>query len=318
MKSKIPGIEDIKDASSSGVRMQSKPTMSSSKLLGLFSLLAGCTNALVPDPEIASLWPLDSFKSSPLRPPHMNVTKSGKTELGYLFPSPQDNPRHSSWPMIYSDDGQLVWQGQNSSWISAYQPQMLNGEQVLAYWDGTFGDGFGWGAISILNGSYEELYKVTLSGKERNLYCPLGPQESYVDIHESHITDQGTMCVVAVNFTQTDITEVGGPKDGWIIDGLIYEVDIKTNDILFQWSVLNHRDEIPITDAEVPLDGKGMNASNPWAYAHLNSVAKYGDNYLVSSRYMCSIFFIDGKDGHVIWQLDVSIAPSHYNHILTH
>lgn len=284
-----------------------KEKMSLLKLLGLLALLPGCINASAPDPDTTtSLWPQQSFKSSPLRPPYMNVTKSGQTELGYLFPSPQDMPRGSSWPMIYSDDGQLVWQGPNSSWVSAFQPQTLFGEPVLAYWTGNISAGYGWGSITIVDGSYQELYKVTLSGREQGLYTAVGPQESYIDIHESHITDQGTILVTAVNYTRADISAVGGPKDGWVRDGLFYEIDIKTNDVLFCWSVLDHRSGIPITNAEVPLDGKGRDASDPWAYAHLNSVAKYGDNYLLSSRYMCSIFYISGKDGHVIWQLHVS------------
>jgi hypothetical protein len=51
------------------------------------------------------------------------------------------------------DDGQLVWQGVNGN-STALQPQMLNGEPVIAYWEGFTGSGFGFGNISIMNSSY--------------------------------------------------------------------------------------------------------------------------------------------------------------------
>lgn len=275
------------------------------KFFSLLTLLSGCIIASAQGPSGSSPWPLQSFKSSPLQPPFLNVTKRGQTELGYLFVGPVDDARQfASYPMIYSDDGQLVWQGPLMN-ISAYQPQMLNGEPVLAYWNGNNPQvGYGFGVISILDSSYHEIHKVTLPREKGNFFTSYGPQDSYIDIHESQITEDGTILVTVVNTTRADLSSVGGPKDGWLIDGLFYEIDIKSNEVVFHWSALDHVSEIPMTNAVVPLDGKGHSASDPWAYAHLNSVAKYGENYLISSRYMCSVFFIN-KHGHVIWHLHV-------------
>ncbi|KAB8205222.1 ASST-domain-containing protein [Aspergillus parasiticus] len=266
--------------------------------LNLFTLLLGAVESSA---QPSTQWPQQTFKSTPLEAPYLNVTKNGKTELGYLFFSPSNS--NWSYPTIYQDDGQLVWRGPLVN-TSAEQPQMLNGEPVLAYWNGANIKGFGFGSISILNSSYDEIYKVTLPGTEEKFVTVLDPvtYPSYIDIHESQITDQGTILVTAVNVTQMDLSSIGGPKDGWVQDGLFYEIDIKTNDVLFRWSTVEHLSEIPLSNNELPLEGKGTNKTTPYEYPHLNSVAKYGDSYLISSRFMCSFFFID-KNGNVTWHL---------------
>ncbi|GLI72751.1 hypothetical protein PoHVEF18_000933 [Penicillium ochrochloron] len=227
----------------------------------------------------------------------------GQTEPGYLFFTPKDVIRGNGYPTIYSDDGQLVWQGPNANY-SALQPQMLDGEPVIALWTGYAGKGFGWGHISILNSSYDEIHRVTLNCKEHNFVTGLEPMDfdSCIDIHESQFTDNGTILVTAVNVTQADLSSVGGPRDGWIQDGLIYEIDIKTNEIVFRWSAHEHLDEVPLSDVYAPLGGSGVNKTDPYGYPHLNAVYKYGNDYLVSSRYMCSVFFI-APNGTLNWHL---------------
>lgn len=174
--------------------------------------------------------------------------------------------------------------------ISAFQPEVLRSEPVLAYWEGfNSNQGYGFGSIKILNSSYQEIYDVAISGEEHNFVTGFGPMSSYIDLHENHITEEGTILVTAVNVTRADMSSVGGPKNGWVRDGLFYEIDIQSNDIIFRWSTLEYLSDIPMTNAEVPLAGKGHSMSDPWDYAHLNSVAKYGENYLVSSRHTCSI-----------------------------
>ncbi|KAK5806620.1 hypothetical protein VI817_000878 [Penicillium citrinum] len=217
-----------------------------------------------------------------------------------------DSLRDEGYPTIYSDDGQLVWQGAKGNY-SALQPQMLNGEPVIAYWTGYDGQGFGFGHISILNSSYDEIHRVTLDCKAENfvtIFDETMEFDSCIDIHESQFTDDGTILVTAVNVTQADLSSVGGPKNGWIQDGLIYEIDLETNEILFRWSAHEHIDQVRLSDVRAPLEGSesGMNKTSPYGYPHLNAVYKYGDHYLLSSRYMCSIFFLD-SNGNVTWHL---------------
>jgi hypothetical protein len=236
----------------------------------------------------------------------MNVTKMGPTEPGYLFLAPHDILRETGHPTIYTDAGQLIWQGASGNY-SALQPQMLNGKPVITYWSGYSGLGFGFGAISILNGSYDEIRRVTLDCKAENFVTVFDPLDvgSCIEIHEIQLTGNGTILVTAVNVTQADLSAVGGPKDGWIQDSLVYEIDIETDEVVFRWSAHEHVDQVPITDVRAPLEGSGSNKSDPFAYPHLNSAYRYGDSYLVSSRLMCSLYFL-AADGSVTWHLNVS------------
>ncbi|CAG8088330.1 unnamed protein product [Penicillium salamii] len=265
------------------------------------TILAGFSGLVESADE--ALWPLQSFKSSSIQTPFMNVTKMGQTEPGYLFFTPHDELRKAGHPVIYSDDGELVWQGKPGNY-SALQPQMLNDEPVIAYWSGYSGEGFGFGAITILNSSYDEIHRVTLDCKKEGFVTVFDPLEvdSCIDIHESQLTDNGTILVTAVNVTQADLSAVGGPKNGWVQDALVYEIDLVTNHIVFRWSTHENSDQVAITNTRAPLEGSGGNKSDPYGYPHLNAVYRYGDSYLVSSRYMCSLFFID-SDGLVKWHL---------------
>ncbi|KAI1799051.1 ASST-domain-containing protein [Daldinia bambusicola] len=128
---------------------------------------------------------------------------------------------------------------------------------------------------------------------------------SYLDMHESQITAQDTILVTLYNITKCDLSSVGGPQDAWVADSLFYELDIKTNEILFKWSALDHVDQIPISDVQqfYPVANFGKNQSVPYGYFHINSVDQFEDgSYLVSSRYYCSIFKIS-KNGTVEWTL---------------
>lgn len=283
----------------------------------LLTVLSGISNVAFASSSEA-LWPLQTYKSSSIKTPYLNVTKMGQTEPGYLFFTPQDIIRDKGHPTIYSDDGQLVWQGAEGNY-SALQPQMLNGEPVIAYWTGYDGQGFGFGHISILNSSYDEIHRVTLDCKSENFVTVFEDMEfeSCIDIHESQFTSNGTILVTAVNVTQADLSSVGGPIDGWIQDGLIYEIDLETNEILFRWSAHEHIDQVLLSDVRAPLEGSesGVNKTNPYGYPHLNAVYKYGDSYLLSSRYMCSVFFID-PNGDITWHLHVCIEIQRARYLL--
>ncbi|OJI96199.1 hypothetical protein ASPVEDRAFT_120084 [Aspergillus versicolor CBS 583.65] len=269
------------------------------KLSALVALLPATIHAATSSTPAAP-WPTHSFHTTPKTAPLLNVTKVGQTEPGFLFISPSTQNLGS--PTIYSDNGDLVWLGPEGGKTFAYQPQYLHGEPVLTFWQGNTGKGFGYGHVSVLNASYDEIHRVTLPSTPSNKFV-MPTNESYpsnVDIHESTITENGTILVMAVNITQTDLSPVGGPKNGWAQDGIIYEIDIETNEILFRWSAVEHKKQLPLDLVEYPIEDTGTSRSNAYEYPHLNSIAKYGDNYLVSSRYMCSVFLLD-KDGNVIW-----------------
>lgn len=98
-----------------------------------------------------------------------------------------------------------------------------------------------------------------------------------------------------------DISSVGGPVDGWLYDGTFQEMDIETGDVLFQWHASEH---ISFDEAYRGREGNGEEEDRPWDFFHINSVDKDSKgNFLISSRYMGSLYYIDGKNGDVIWKL---------------
>ncbi|WEW57886.1 hypothetical protein PRK78_003353 [Emydomyces testavorans] len=268
-------------------------------LLAIFALSTGATSASTSNSN--ATWPLQSFHSTDIRTAFFNVTKNGKTELGYIFVTPWANGR--SHPSIYQDDGQLVWQGPEGT-SYGFRPQTLRGQPVIVYWEGELNSkGYGYGAINILNNSYQRIHKVTLF--DESFKTGSEPQKfpSYIDFHEGVITANGSILVTAINITQADLQSVGGPKDGWVVDALAYEIDIESNKVLFRWSAIEHLQEIPLKLSQNPLAGAGRSERDPWNFFHINSVIKYGDSYLVSWRYACSVLLIS-KSGAVTWNLN--------------
>lgn len=257
-------------------------------------------------------WPYQTFKSSSLEPPNLKITKSGPTSPGYLF-FDQSWSAHQYGVFIMSDDNELVWQSPRGD-LHDFRMQELDGKPVLTFWNGLgVPEPFGWGygLIQILDQNYESIYNVTVTDDN---YQALGSINStgfysWLDMHEGTITADDTMLATGYNVTRADLSAVGGPKNGWVADSLFYEIDIKTNEILYRWSALDHIDEITLETVQefYPIKDWGKNSSAPYGYFHINSVDKFADgSYLISSRYYSSLFRI-ATDGSVDWTLQVHL-----------
>jgi hypothetical protein len=122
------------------------------------------------------------------------------------------------------------------------------------------------------------------------------------DLHEFQITRDNTALFAVYKSLPADLREIGGPKNGWIYDGLFQEVDIETNELLFQWRASEH---FNLQESERDREeSDGDTEDNPWDFFHINSIDKdWRGNYLVSSRYMSSLAYIDGRTGDVLWKL---------------
>ncbi|KAI0592838.1 Arylsulfotransferase-domain-containing protein [Biscogniauxia sp. FL1348] len=276
----------------------------------LISLLAGLLEAGVASATNSS-WPWQTYKSSSAQPPSLQIHKTSAASPGYLFFDQDGDGAHQYSVFIMSDDNELVWQGYYGD-LTAFRVQTFEGKPVLTFFNGvTLSEPWGWGhgIIQILDDSYTSIYNLSITAEQENLVTTseLDPDQlwSYIDLHEANITPEGTMLVTMYNTTKYDLSSLGGPKDGWVTDSLFYEMDIKTNEILFRWSALAHKDQIPIESVLefYPVAGYGQNQSIPYGYFHINSVDKFADgSYLISSRYFSSIFKI-ATNGSVEWTL---------------
>ena len=260
-------------------------------------------------------WPTQSFKTEPaFRPPVLDVYKSGESLApGFLMMSfiPVTNEVESA-AVIMTDTGDLVWNSPGGSY-SDLRVQYLDSEPVLTFWNGSSIGEKGYGWVSILDATYTEIYRV----------CPqiyvLAPDNTtfpcYGDIHEGFITDRGTLLMTVYNITTADLTSINGPKNGWIYDGLFYEVDIKTNKTLFRWSA--YEAGIPPASSKGVLGQDGFGSGtldDPYDFFHINSLQLVGSNYLVSSRHYWSSFLLNSKGG-IEWKIQVSFLPSNLTDI---
>jgi hypothetical protein len=123
------------------------------------------------------------------------------------------------------------------------------------------------------------------------------------DMHEFHITPEGTALITVYHAIPYDLSPMGGPTKGWLTDSIFQEIDIETGDLIFEWRASEH---VATTDTwRVWTGGKdGTDYNHAVDFFHINSVDKDAEgNYVVSGRHMSAVYKISGRDGHVIWQL---------------
>lgn len=104
---------------------------------------------------------------------------------------------------------------------------------------------------------------------------------------------------------QTDLSSVGGAKDGFAISGCFQEMDIATRNETFQWCSLDY---VPLTESTLALDPKADTKKSSYDYFHLNAVDKdENGDYLVSSRHCDTLYKVAGmkssKPGEILWRL---------------
>lgn len=263
---------------------------------------------------LAKLWPYQTFVTEPtFHPPVLDVTKTGDELADGLIlftPSIQSlkdiNSRELAGAMIMTDEGELVWYGETATPQTNLFVQKLDGKQVLTRWHGQGSNvGHGYGSVIILDDTYSPIYEICpkpdfVSNDGREYDC-------WADLHESFITDQDTILVTAVNTTKADLSSVGGPVDGWILDDWIFEIDPKTNETVFSWNSLSAGISLDLSKVSIESNNAGNGSSKlaAWDWFHMNSIQRIGDKYLLSSRHTWSIILLD-RDGNVEWYLDGS------------
>lgn len=257
--------------------------------------------------QTQTVFPYRSYVSSPLKPPNMAInTTGGPLQPGLLFFAVVDTGSDASAEqglLIMTDEGDLVFGVSDAS--ANFQPQMLNGESVFSYWQGTGGAASngqvasGYGQVQIFDDKYHGLHTVC-----PNLPLTIKPGVEHppclADVHESILTEDNTMMMTVYNLTQTDLSSVGGPSNGWVTDPLAVEINPVTNEILFVWSALAH---VPVTESQLPLSDTGLNETAPYDYFHINSIQKYRGGYLINSRHTWTTYYAN-ENGTIEWKVN--------------
>jgi outer membrane protein assembly factor BamB len=240
-----------------------------------------------------------SFRSrSGLVPPAVGVTTAAHdTSSGYVFVAPkrgvlapQKGPGQNGL-MILDDGGQLVWfyslQDQGKS-ATDFKVQSYRGRPVLTWWEAAEAHGPRVSEYVILDDSYGEVKRVRAGDGYEG------------DMHEFLITPEDTALIPIYGQVPTDLSSFGGPKDGFIVEGVIQEVDIETGEVLFEWHSLDH---VGPDESYYELTSKGFYYKN-FEYFHLNSIDIDDDgNLLISAKKTFALYKLDRKTGDIIWRL---------------
>jgi hypothetical protein len=169
--------------------------------------------------------------------------------------------------------------------------QGYHGRPVLTYWQGTITSfGLGHGKGLMLDRNYHTIHTITAGN---------GLQSQGIDLHEltiGHEAKAGTAFVAVWRPVSWNLTPVGGPPNGTVIDWIIQEIDVQTNKVIWEWHSLHH---VPVSASY-----ERYTSGQPYDYFHLNSIQQLANGHLIiSARNTWAVYSIDKATGKVMWQL---------------
>jgi hypothetical protein len=241
--------------------------------------------------------PARTFRSRPdLRPPSVTARAAVRdvdndAPLLFLGPGPLSlelGPRPISQygPLIVDRSGEPVWFRTPSTGVEVtnFAASLYRGQPVLTWWEGKIlPTGYGQGEGVIVDRNYQEVHRVRAANGRS------------MDLHEFRLTPEGTALLTCYPDTvQADLSSIGGPRNGRVLESILQEVDVASGRLLMEWRSLDH---IPVSDSFHPL-------ADPYDYLHANSIAPTPDgDLLVSSRHTWSLYKLDRRSGNLLWRL---------------
>ena len=263
-------------------------------LLPCSLLLAGCgtaKHAVGPVPgKTATLHTLPG-----LHPPKLRVEQpaSGTTPGRLVFVAEKGGTSRPSGDVIADDRGRIVWYHQVPAGLEAtdFRTQTYRGKPVLTWWQGTMSKtGIGRGAYEIYDASYRPLATVKAGNGLDG------------DLHEFQLTPRGTAFITAYDVVPLDLRGAGGPKDGYVYDSVVQEIDVATGKVVFQWRSADH---VPVSESLQAGSEPARHASRqrPLDYFHVNSVADGPNGTILISARNTSALYLVRRDGSIAWRL---------------
>jgi hypothetical protein len=202
--------------------------------------------------------------------------------------------------VIYDMQGELVWTSftqtaQNV--VFDFRPCMFNETMHLCMCEAQQNLGYARGYIGV----YDESLTMIKQVKSQNSYAAL-------DQHETALSYNGSALLGMIyNTERADLSAFNITTGvGWIQDSVIQVLDIETNDLLFEWSSIEHigLDEAMVPPNTTEVVGTGLSATSPWDYFHINSIDENADgDYIISARHTNALYKISGITGVVLWRL---------------
>lgn len=198
-----------------------------------------------------------------------------------------ENTYVQAGPMILDPFGRLVWFNPIPNQGAAYNTQVQTYErnQVLTYWEGKSIGHYGIGKDVILDHHYRQVATVNAVGYQG------------ADLHDFTITPQGNAFItVYVPISHVNLSSIGGPKDGTVLDSVIQEINIATGKLLWEWHAYGH----------VRLSESYAKASlQPFDFFHINSIQQLPNgNLLVSARNTWTVYEINMDTGKIPYNIE--------------
>jgi hypothetical protein len=234
---------------------------------------------------------MQHFHSRPeLQPPVLVVTQqSPQATPGDLFAAPYGGPGPSG-PMIFEESGNLVWFHPLPKGTEAtnLQVQQYDGQQVLTWWQGRIPpQGFGQGEEIIDNTAYREIGRVHAGNG------------FLADLHEFHITPQGTALLTVFDPIDCNLSSLGGPSGGAVTDSRFQEIDLKTGLVRREWTSVDH-----VGLSESYSSATSANTIWPFDYFHLNSIDQQANGTtLISARNTSTLYELNTLTGQVLTRI---------------
>jgi hypothetical protein len=234
----------------------------------------------------------------PAAPPLTVLKRNSLDAPGYVFVAPKTGASRPQGPEIVDDHGRPVWfhPTSNGQQTTDFRVQTYLGKPVLTWWQGeAFPGGGGVDYIA------DTAYHVIATVRAGNGLDAGG--------HEFVLTPQGTALIVSYHDVPYDLSSLGGPKDGQVLDGVVQEIDVATGRLVFEWHSL---DRVPLTDSYVSASTAN---NSDYDYFHINAVNLDNDgNLLISGRHTSTVYKVDRHSGQIIWRLggkhsDFTLGP---------
>jgi hypothetical protein len=227
------------------------------------------------------------YRSRPnLRPPVVEVTARSPVPAGEdIFSAPYAGPQ-AAGPMIFDEAGNLVWFHPLPGALAASNLQVRRdyGQPVLTWWQGYITpQGFGEGEEVIANSSYRQIGRVRAGNGYK------------ADLHDFHITPQGTALLTTFSPIDCNLSAIGGPSGGAVTDSVFQEIDMRTGLVRSEWHSLDH---VSFDDSySSPV---GARKEWPYDYFHINSVDQLPDHHaLISARNTWALYYLNARTGQV-------------------
>ncbi|KAM3478307.1 hypothetical protein MY8738_006041 [Beauveria namnaoensis] len=217
-------------------------------------------------------------------------------EDGLLFVTPGEAAERSTTeneadvegPAIFRSNGDLVWTQDGWGRTRDLKVQSVGDRSYMTFWHDESSRHAGGGSYVLLDQSYEMVKELR----------PVGEISSRPV--ELKLTDDGTAIMVMHNATQVH-NPLGSLQNGWINDAIIQEIDMTSNELVFEWRASHH---FNVTMSQAATENQGQTPETAFDFFHATGIdLDHKGDYVISSRNMCNAVALRRGHGNVLWVL---------------